>query len=48
MLVPAIVQFLSEKGYSEVRVEPYEKQKKILAKHYGFVEGHFGEMKLEW
>ena len=37
LLIPAIKEFLKERGYSALYVEPLEKQERILTNHYGFL-----------
>lgn len=48
LLIPAIIKFLRNKSYSEVRVEHLDNQRKILIKYYGFQPMNFGELLLQF
>lgn len=48
LVIPAIVNFLKDRGYSEVRTEPYDNQRQILGRHYGFEAEFFGAMVLKF
>jgi hypothetical protein len=48
LLLPKIIDFLREKGFNRLWVEPYEKQGEILIKYFGFKWECYGTMYLDF
>lgn len=48
LLLPKIIEFLREKGFNRLWVEPYQKQGEILTKHFGFKCECYGIMYLDF